>query len=159
MALDSKDVPDRTLVRLVAEVTQDIKAILRKELDLAKIELTGSLKLATKGLPLLVVAGVLALYGLGMLFSAGAWGLHALGLPDWLGFLIMAVLLFLVAGVLALVAKSSLDKIKPRPDRTMASIEETVVQLKQARQSGGGHATVQTVAGSQVALEDRSRNP
>ncbi len=156
MALDSKDGPDRTLVRLVSEVTHDIKTILRKELELVRTELTGSLKLATKGLPLLVIAGVLALYGLGMLFSAGAWGLHALGLPDWLGFLIMAVLLFVVAAILALVGKSSLDKIQPRPERTIASIEETVAQLKQARQSGARAAPVQPVAGSQVALEDRS---
>jgi len=156
MALDSKDDPGRTLGRLIVEVSQDIKIILRKELELVRTEVAASVKLVAKGLPLLLVAGVLALYGLGMLFTAGAWGLHALGLPDWLGFLIMAVVLFLVAAVLALVGKSSLDKVKPRPERTIASIEETVAQLKQARQSAGGPAKAAPTAERQVATAERS---
>ena len=158
MALDSKDGTERTLGRLVVEVTQDIRTILRKELELLRTELTGQLKLATKGLPLLVVAGVLALYGLGMLFTAGAWALNAVGLPPWLGFLIIAAVLLLIAGVLALVGKSSMDKLQPRPERTIASIVETVDQLKQARQSSGGHATALPAPTSRVALGEHVRD-
>jgi hypothetical protein len=136
MALESKDGHEWTLSRLIVEVTQDIRTMVRKELELARTELTGSLQLARKGVPLLVVAGVLSLYGLGMLFTAGAWGLRALGVSDWLAFLIIAVVLFLIATVLALVGKRSMDKIQPRPERTIASVEETVAQLKQVRQAG-----------------------
>ncbi len=162
MSLDSKAGPsadsERTLGQLVAQVTQDISTILRKEIELAKAEITGSLKFAAKGIPMLILAGVLSLYALGLLFMAGAWGLHALGLPPWAGFLIMAGLLLLIAAVLALVGKNALAKVKPKPDRAMASAEQTITALKGAVSSGSEHAGQLPAANSQVSLDKGARH-
>ena len=55
MAFDSRNGSDRTLSQLIAEAMQDVTTIIRKEIQLAKAEITGSLAFAKKGLPLLVV--------------------------------------------------------------------------------------------------------
>ena len=158
MAFDSRNGSDRTLGQLVAEAMQDVTTIIRKEIQLAKAEITGSLAFAKKGLPLLVVAGVFALYALGMILTAAAWGLQALGLATWAAFLIVGALLLVVAAVLALVGKSALGKINPKPERTVASVEETLAALRSAQASGKEHAKVVPASNSQVALEEHPRH-
>ena len=54
----------------------------------------------------------------------------AAGLPIWLGFLIVAVVLFLIAGILALVGKKALAKAKPVPEKAIASTQETIATIK-----------------------------
>ncbi len=162
MALDSKGSPaqdsERTLGQLVAQVTQDISTIVRKEIELARAEITSSLRYAAKGVPMLLVAGVLSLYALGLLLMAGAWGLYALGLPAWAGFLIMAVLLLVVAGILVLVGKRALTQVNPKPERAIANAEETISTLKSAVASGSDHAKEIPAANSQVALDESPRH-
>ena len=158
MAFDSRNGSDRTLGQLVAEAMQDVTTIIRKEIQLARAEVAGSLAFAKKGLPLLVVAGVFALYALGMLLTAAAWGLQALGLATWAAFLIVGALLLVVAAVLALVGKSALGKINPKPERTVASVEETLTALRSAQASGKEHAKAVPASNSQVALEEHPRH-
>ena len=158
MAFDSRNGSDRTLSQLIAEAMQDVTTIIRKEIQLAKAEITGSLAFAKKGLPLLVVAGVFALYALGMLLTAAAWGLQALGLAAWAAFLIVGAVLLVVAAVLALVGKSALAKIKPKPERTIANAEETLAALRAAQTSGKEHAKAVPAANSQIALEEHPRH-
>lgn len=157
MALDHKDGQERTLGQLVAQATQDISVIVRKEIELAKAEVTGSLRFAAKAVPLLVLAGVLALYGLGLLLTAGAWGLTALGLPSWAGFLIVAGVLFVIAAILALVGRRALARVRPVPQRAIAGLEETVTALKDARAAGTAHARIVPAPGSQQPLGERPR--
>ncbi len=155
MARDHQDQQERTLGQLVAQVTQDISLIIRKEIELAKAEVTGSLKYVAKGVPMFVLAGVLSLYGLGLLFTAAAWGLHAAGLPEWAGFLIVAVLIFVVAVILALVGRKALQQANPRPERAIAGVEATIATLKGAQASGQAHARVVPATASQQPLEAR----
>ena len=61
-------------------------------------------------------AAFFGLFGLGFLLTALAWGLVALGLATWLAFLIVAVLLFIGAAVLALVGKKALAHADPAGD-------------------------------------------
>ena len=48
----------------------------------------------------------------------------------WLAFLIVAVVLFLLALILALVGKKSLAQAKPVPEKAIASAQETIATLK-----------------------------
>ena len=62
--------------------------------------------------------------------SRSSYGLVAAGLPVWLSFLIVAVVLFVVAGVLALVGKKAVNKVKGKPERTIVTTQETIAALK-----------------------------
>jgi membrane protein implicated in regulation of membrane protease activity len=65
-----------------------------------------------------------------LLLFAAVYGLVAAGLTVWLSFLIVAVVLFVVAGVLALVGKKAMSKVKGRPERTIATTQETIAAIK-----------------------------
>ena len=47
-------------------------------------------------------------------------------LPLWAGYLIVTVVLFVVAGILAMLGKGRISKVKGKPERTIATSKETV---------------------------------
>ena len=57
-------------------------------------------------------------------------GLVALGLATWLAFLIVAVLLFIGAAVLALVGKKALAPADPTPKRAISEAQQTIATIK-----------------------------
>ena len=57
----------------------------------------------------------------------------AIWLPAWAGFLIMAVVLFIVTAILALVGRNALNQVNPRPDRAIAQAQETMEAVKRIR--------------------------
>jgi hypothetical protein len=146
---------ERTIGQLFAQVTEDLSVIVRKEIQLAKTELSAQLGTAGKGAVMLAGAGVVALYGLGLLLIAIAFGLVALGLPIWAGFLIVAVVLFILTGILALIGRKALNRVNPRPERAIANAQQTIEIVKNARQSGAEHAKAVPPSGSQVAVPER----
>ena len=122
---------ERTIGQLVADATHDISGIVRSEIALAKAEMSSGAKVMGKGAGLLAGAGVLAVFGLIYLFHTLA-RVIAIWLPVWAGYLIVTVVLFVVAAVLALLGKKSLTAAKPKPERAMAQAQLTVAAVKDA---------------------------
>jgi hypothetical protein len=120
---------ERTLGQLVAQASDDLSGIVRAEIALAKAELRGDVKNAALGGGLFGAAGYLGLLASILLVIAAAYGLVAAGLAPWLAFLIVAVVLLLIAGILALVGKSRLGKLGP-PERTIRSAQATIAAVK-----------------------------
>lgn len=121
--------PERTLGQLVAETTQDVKTIVQDEIALAKIEVKADAQRAGKGAGMFAGAAVLGLFGLVLLLFAIVYVLVALGLKTWLAFLIVAVVLFVVAGILALIGKKAISQLKG-PQRTIRSTKATIAAVK-----------------------------
>jgi hypothetical protein len=119
-----------TLGQLVASASRDVSTILRSEIALAKTEITGAAKFAGKGAGMFAGGGVLRPVRPGFLLTALAWGLVALGLATWLAFLIVAVLLFIGAAVLALVGKKALAHADPTPKRAISEAQQTIATIK-----------------------------
>ncbi len=122
--------PERTLGQLVADATQDVSTIVRSEIDLAKAEITADAKQAGKGAGMFAGAGVMGFLGVVLLLFAVVYGLVAAGLPVWLSFLIVAVVLFVVAGILALVGKKAVKKVQGKPERAIVTTQETIAAIK-----------------------------
>ncbi len=122
--------PERTLGQLVADATNDLSSIARSEIALAKAEITADAKQAGKGAGMFAGAGVLGFLGVVLLLFAVVYGLVAVGVPTWLAFLIVAVLLFVVAGILGLVGKKAVSKVKGKPERTIVTTQETIAAIK-----------------------------
>jgi fatty acid desaturase len=123
---------ERTIGQLVADASRDLSTIVRSEVALAKAELKKDVAAGAAGAAMFLVAGVLAFLALILLLIAAAFGLVAAGLDAWLAFLIVAVALLLVCGVLALVGRSRLSRVGP-PERTVRTSRQTVEALKAAR--------------------------
>ena len=113
---------------LLGQVTQDLSALMRLELDLAKAELRESGTKAGKGAGLLGGAGVAGHFVLLFLSLALMWGLAELVGLGWAA-LIVAVIWAVVAAVLALQGKKEMKAIRGMPD-TAATVKEIPPTLK-----------------------------
>lgn len=93
------------LGNLVSKLSDQVQALVKGEIELAKVKATNMAKRSGVGIALLAVAGVLALYMLGFLFGAVAEAL-ALVVPLWAAKLIVAGILLVLLLILALVGLS-----------------------------------------------------
>ena len=123
---------ERTLGQLVADASKDLSDIVRAEVALAKAELRADIQAGAAGGAMFGVAGVFAFLALILLLIAAAYGLVAAGLPPWAAFLIVAAVLLILGGIVALVGRSRIQKVGP-PQRTIRTTKETVEVLKQAK--------------------------
>jgi hypothetical protein len=121
---------ERSLGQLVADATHDISSIVRGEVALAKAEVGADAKKALAGAGLFAGAGVLSFLALIMLLVAAANGLVAAGLAPWAAYLIVGGVLLLLGAILALVGKSSLGKVKGKPERTIKNAQETIAAVR-----------------------------
>lgn len=111
-----------SLGELVATASQDLSELFRKEVQLAKLEITQEVVRAGKGAGLLGGAGVAAGVGLLFLDVALAFAIgDALGL-GW-GFLVVGLLHLVVGAVLALRGKKGLSGLGP-PTRTLQTVKD-----------------------------------
>jgi uncharacterized membrane protein YqjE len=104
--------PQQSLKQLVTQTISDGTRLLRAQVNLTTTELSET----TKTIGKISLLGLIAvsLIGMGGIFVliAIAYALVALGLPTWAGFSIVAVTLFLVAGILGVLIKSKGKGVK-----------------------------------------------
>ena len=121
---------------LVQRATEQVSRLVRDELALARAELTQKGKHAGIGIGLFGGGGVMALYGTGALVATVIL-LLALVMPAWLAALIVAVALFLLAGILALVGKKQVSRaVPPVPEATVRSVRADVDTVAAAVKDG-----------------------
>ena len=120
---------DSSLSALVNSAITDGQALVKQQVELTKAELSESAKKAAASSGMFLVAGVLGFLAFVFLLVAGAYGLVAAGLPEWAGFLIVALVLVLVAVILGVVGRKKIQQVGP-PQRAMAQIEQTKAMLQ-----------------------------
>lgn len=112
------------------EVAEHASALVRLELELAKLEVGRKVGALGAGIGLGLGAAVVAVYMVGFLFATIAAGL-ATFLPTWLSLLIVTLFLLLVAGVLGLLAVNRIKKgAPPLPEQAIAEAKLTGEALK-----------------------------
>jgi hypothetical protein len=118
---------------LVSALSQQTAQLVRSELALAKAEMSVKAKKAGLGAGMFGGAGLVALYGVGALVATIILAL-ALVLPPWLAALIVTVVLFAVAGVMALLGKKQVTQATPlKPEQATESVKQDVATVKGAR--------------------------
>ena len=116
---------ERTIGQLVADATHDLQGIVRGEIALAKAEVASGAKVLGRGVGLLVGAGFLAFMGVVFLLHSAAWAI-SLVLPVWAGYAIVAVVIILVAVVLGILGRRSLEAAQPAPERAIDQAQQTI---------------------------------
>ena len=121
---------DPTVGALVHDLTQQVPQLIRSELRLAQVEMTEKGKRAGLGIGMFSAAGLLAFFGLACVITTAILGLaHAL--PDWLSALIVGVVLFVVAGIVALVGKKEVGQATPpAPEQAIEGVKEDIAVVK-----------------------------
>lgn len=153
----------RSTADLVKGIAEDASTLVRQQLLLARQELTEGATTAAKAGAVLGAAGVVGLFGLGFLLTTIAWALVDAGLARWAGFGIVALVLLIVAGVLALIGQRRMKQAKLSPDRAQAEFKLATGDLVEGAKTGADNvraeaiATAEAVKVGAVTLPDRAR--
>jgi uncharacterized membrane protein YqjE len=125
-----QELRDQSMGELVQRLATETSELVRKEVDLAKAELTQKGKQAGKGAGMFGGAGVLGLFAFGALTACLILALDT-AMPTWLAALIVAVVYGVIGGVLALTGKRKVQEAAPPvPEQTVESVKEDVQWLK-----------------------------
>jgi hypothetical protein len=131
-AATTAELTDVSTGELVRRLSAQLSELFRRELELARTELTAKGKRAGAGAGLAGAGGVVALFGVGALIAAAIAGLATV-MPVWLSALIVGVVLLLVAGALALVGRSRLRKAAPPvPEQAVQGVQNDVAAVRNA---------------------------
>jgi uncharacterized membrane protein YqjE len=126
---------DRTasMGELVKDVTTHLSILVRSEVELAKLEITESVKTGATGGVFFGLAAVIGAFSLWFFWFMVAL-IIAIWLPYWAAFTIVFVVMLLMAGLLAFLGLRKVKKVK-KPEKTIASLEQTAAALKSAATS------------------------
>jgi uncharacterized membrane protein YqjE len=145
------------LAQAIQEISEKASLLVREEVALAKAEMTEKVSKLVKGAVVGIVAGIFAVAGLIYLLHALAWLLYKLisadGQSVWIGYIIVAVALFVLGAIAGLLAARFLKRGSP-PVPAMAIeegklIKETVSSSRPATPIGPA-GTVQSPTVSEV---------
>jgi uncharacterized protein YacL len=132
----STDPQSRSISELTRELTDQTSRLAQKEIELAKAELSAKGKKAGIGLGAFGGAGLVAVLALGALVATVIL-LLATAMSAWVAALIVSVVLFAIAGVLALLGKSKVEKATPPlPEQTIETVKADVAEAKTRTQEG-----------------------
>jgi hypothetical protein len=140
MAVDHRssdeDLRDRPIGDLLKQLSEDTATLVRKEVELARAEVTQKGKQAGIGAGMFGGAGVAGLLALGSL-TAFLIALLATGMEVWVAALIVTVLWTAIAGALALMGRNRVQDATPPAEQTVETIKEDVQWAKTQRPSAG----------------------
>ncbi|MDK1346035.1 phage holin family protein [Streptomyces sp. 378] len=116
---------------LVGQAAEQLSTLVRQEVALAKEELAEKGRRAGRGGGLLGAAGAVGYAGLLALAGTGVAAL-SLVLPVWAAALIVTAVLFVIAGVLAVMGRGQLRKAAPpTPEKALGSVRADVEEIKE----------------------------
>jgi uncharacterized membrane protein YqjE len=126
---------DQSLGTLLGEVARDISELLRKELELAKVELRDEAAKASKAGAKIGAAGLMGYLALFLASFAAAWGLAEVIPAGW-AFLVVAVVYAVVAAVLFINGRKQLREVSPTPRQTKETLKEDVSWVREQMRLG-----------------------
>ena len=124
--------PEKSLGQLFSELTSDLSTLMRKEVELAKVETKQEVSRAGKAGGMLGGGAFAGYFALLFLSFALAWLLD-----EWmhtaLAFLIVGLLYAVVAAVLVVRGRARMQNVNPVPQQTVETLKEDVQWAKAQR--------------------------
>ncbi|WP_199442662.1 phage holin family protein [Umezawaea beigongshangensis] len=117
--------------QLVSQLTEQVSRLAREEIKLAVSEVQTKGKRVGVGAGLFGGAGVLAWFG-GMSLVAGIVLLLATVLEPWAAAFVVAAVIFVLAGILALLGKKQVQKGSPPvPEQAIDGVKRDIATVKE----------------------------
>jgi len=116
---------ERSLADVLHDIVANIQDIVRSELRLASVEIRQELAKAASAGKVAAAGGVLALFAFALLLLAAVYAL-ALVMPPWLAALTVGIVLGIAGSILISAGSKRLKLIHLKPEKTVASIRETL---------------------------------
>ena len=132
MSVESKPAANASVGELMSQLSAQTSRLVRDEMRLAQKEFQESAKHAGIGAGLFSVAGLLAFLGLATVIAAAVAAL-SLVLEVWAAALLVGAVLFVAAGVAALIGRNQVGEVTPAAPRTVETVKEDIQELKDSR--------------------------
>ena len=116
---------ERSLAEVFQDIVANVQDIVRSELRLASVEIRQELVKAASAGKVAAAGGVLAFFAFALLLLAAVYAL-ALVMPPWLAALAVAIVLAIAGSILISAGSKRLKLIHLKPEKTVASIRETL---------------------------------
>ncbi|MDQ4133157.1 MAG: phage holin family protein, partial [Actinomycetota bacterium] len=126
---------ERSIGDLFSDLTDNLRALVQRELELVKIEMKDQVNRGVKGVSMFAGAGVTGFVALLLVAMAAAWGLAEVVAPGW-AFLIVGVVFGAVAAVLGLQGKKKFEQLNPVPRQTIETVKQDVQVAKESLSEG-----------------------
>ncbi|MDP8905337.1 MAG: phage holin family protein [Chloroflexota bacterium] len=122
---------NRSLGELFAELSAEVSTLIRKEVELARHEMTRSMTRIGRAAGLVAAGGLIAYAGLIVVLVGVAALLATLGLPDWVALLLVGAIVIAVGGFLVMRYLQELRQASVVPERTVETIQDNVRWAKE----------------------------
>ena len=116
---------NRSLGELFSDLSQDVSLLVRKEIQLARLEMSRIVGTLARRATFIAIGGVLCVAGLLALVATAILGGIALGLSPLVSSAIVTVLLFAIGGLLVSSGMSALRKDSLVPTETIQTLKDT----------------------------------
>ncbi|WP_240549071.1 phage holin family protein [Billgrantia antri] len=116
---------ETSVASLFTNLARDVTSLVRKETELAKVEMGEKTSQAMGALASIAIAGAVLLSGFLVLLAAAVFGLNTVLPPDttpWLSALIVGGVVVLVGFIMLQAGRKKLKQENLMPTRTMASL-------------------------------------
>ena len=121
---------DRSLGTIIKDLTADFSTLFRSEVALLKLEVKDTVAKLGGGTAMFAAAVFLAIFGAAFLFVTITLGLVALGVPAWVSSLIVTVVLFAAAAILAFLGKKKFEAVNFVPNKSVEQIKTDIESIK-----------------------------
>jgi uncharacterized membrane protein YqjE len=119
--LESEERRSQSVVTLLRRLTHELSTLLRQEIRLATVEISGALKRAVAGALATASGGAVLFAGLLVLLAAAVLGLATV-LPAWASALIVGVVVSVIGLILVLSVAKQLNPSALEPERSVRSL-------------------------------------
>ena len=123
---DSRGIGD-----LLGDLGRQVSTLVRKEIDLARVEVTSNVGRMSRGAAMAGAGGALLYAGFVVLLLAVVLGLIQAGLDAWLAALIVAVVVMVIGGVVTSMGVKQMQSTELAPKQTAETVRENVEFVKE----------------------------
>jgi xanthine/uracil permease len=123
---DSRGIGD-----LLGDLGRQVSTLVRKEIDLARVEVTSSVGRMSRGAAMAGAGGALLYAGLLVLLLAIVLGLIQAGMDAWLAALLVAVVVMAIGGLITSMGVKQMQSTELAPKQTAETVRENVEFVKE----------------------------
>jgi uncharacterized membrane protein YqjE len=115
---------------LISNLAQNMNTMIRKEIELARVEIDAKVRRSIKDVALIGIGAVVLFGGFLILLLSAVFAL-AIVMPPWAAALIVAIVVLLAGGIAAAAGIKRLKQRDLKPTQAIASIKESQLWMKQ----------------------------
>ncbi|MFB3904024.1 MAG: phage holin family protein [Acidobacteriota bacterium] len=120
---------ERSVTQILQDIFTNVQEIIRSEMRLARTEIGEETRKALRAIAVLGAGLILGIYAVGFLLLSAVYGLAAV-LPDWLGPLLVGLIVAVIATTFIVIGRKRIRDVSPVPQKTIASVKEDARWVK-----------------------------